>query len=180
MSNQYKLPHLPQIFQALLSGQHISAADTTWFYSIQENLENYRASFEAYGYTLVAHPRDFYYFRMSGKTNTQGPKQMALFTFLLIDQLDRIETDLENVMLTRRFIISELPHLKTERYKELMSEVGVSDENTLKKVIDGLVQYGFATMHDKECFEFETPVFRLLDICVSALKETEDIEEGEM
>lgn len=179
MSNQYKLPHLPDIFQALVSGKHISAADTSWFYSIQEELANYKASFEAYGYTLIAHPRDFYYFKMSGKTYTLGTKQMALFVFLLVDQLDRIEADLENVILSRRFAIPELPHLKTERYKELMAEVSITDENSLKKVIDGLALYGFATKYGDEQFEFETPVFRFLDICASTLKESESIKAGD-
>lgn len=179
MSNQYKLPHLPDIFQTLVSGKHISAADASWFYSIQEDLANYKASFEAYGYTLIAHPRDFYYFKMPGKANTLGAKQMALFVFLLVDHLDRVETDIEEAILSRRFSILELPHLKTERYKELMAEVSISDENSLKKVIDGLALYGFVSIYGDEQFEFETPVFRFLDICASTLKMSESQEEGD-
>ena len=174
--NNYSLPHLPQLFQELSAGRHISIKDGALFYSLIDEYSKFTALFEALGFKLVRHARDFFYFEQEGKVNTVLTKQMSLFVFLLIDHLDRTEGDLEGVLLVQKFAIENLPHLKTERFTELMAEVNITDEAGLIKALEGLQQYGFATLHNKESFEFNPPVYRFFDICVEAISETSNVE----
>lgn len=167
--NNYSLPHLPQLFQDLSSGRHISIKDGALFYSLSDEYSQFSALFKALGFELVRHPRDFFYFEQEGKANTVLTKQMSLFVFLLIDHLDRTESDLEEVLLVQRFSIDNLPHLKTERATELMKEVNINDESGIIKALEGLQQYGFVTLRNNESFEFHPPVYRFFDICVDTI-----------
>lgn len=180
MSNKYELPYLTEIFQLLQTGKHICCQDGGKFFALQEKPDEYTACFKALGYELIEHPKDFYYFRMQGKANNDSTKQMALFVFLLIEHLDKRELDLENAMMSNRFQINTLPHLKTERYRELMREVKVTNEEGLISVIATLQRYGFATLYGKESFQFKAPAYRFFDLCASELAsqtETENVSD---
>lgn len=170
--NNYSLPHLPRLFKELSSGRHICLKDGALFYALIDEYPKYVAFFEALGFVLIRHARDFFYFEQDGKANTVLTKQMSLFVFLLIDHLDRTEAELETVLLSQRFTLANLPHLKTTRSTELMAEVNIRDEVGLLKVLEGLNHYGFATLYNKDSFEFNSPIYRFFDICVDALSET--------
>lgn len=177
MNNKYELPYLAELFQLLQTGMHICVQDGGKFFALQEKPTEYTSCFKALGYELLEHPKDFYYFQMQGKANNDSTKQMALFVFLLIEHLDKREIDLENAMMSTRFQVSTLPHLKTERYRELMREVKVIDEEGLVSVIAILQRYGFATLNGREAFQFKAPVYRFFDLCVSELASQGETEE---
>ena len=169
MSDKYELPHLSEIFQTLQSGKHICYQDGALFFTLQEKPDDYMAIFKALGFELVTHPKDFYYFRMKGKANTDSTKQIALFIFLLIEHLDRRENDLESALMDNRFYLNTLPHLKTERYRELMREVKITDEEGLVSVIANMQKYGIAVTYGRLSFEFRSPVYRFFDLCAEEI-----------
>ena len=174
MSDKYELPHLSEIFQVLQAGKHISFQDGTIFFALQDKLDDFIAIFSALGFELVSHPKDFYYFRMKGKTNTDSTKQIALFIFLLIEHLDRRENDLESALMDNRFHLNTLPHLKTERYRELMREVKITDEEGLVSVIANMQRYGIAITYGRSSFEFRSPVYRFFDLCAEEITARHD------
>lgn len=179
MSDKYELPHLSEIFQVLQAGRHISFQDGVLFFSLQEKLDDYTDIFSSLGFELVSHPKDFYYFRMKGKANTDSTKQIALFIFLLIEHLDRRENDLESALMDDRFHLNTLPHLKTERYRELMREVKISDEEGLVSVIANMQRYGIATTYGRSSFEFRAPVYRFFDLCAEEItSQYEEVSVG--
>ena len=179
--NNYDLPHLAEIFQLLSAGRHICLSDAKYFYAIQNDLENYTAFFKALQYDLVAHPKEFYYFKAqdNNKNNNKSTQQMALFMFILIEHLDTKEADLVNAIMVQHFSIEKMPHLKTERYAELMKEVGVTDQEKIRPILESLQKFGFVTLHDNDTFEFKTPIYRFFDLCVAELKKVE-LERGEI
>ena len=180
MPNKYKLPHLAEMFQMLQSGRHICFQDGEVYFALQDKLENYTAFFAALGFELISHPKDFYYFRMKGKVNTDSTKQIALFIFLLMEHLDRRENDLESALMDDRFYVNTLPHLKTERYRELMREVKITDEDGLVSVIINMQRYGIAIIHGRSSFEFRSPVYRFFDLCAEEITvQPEDVEVGD-
>ncbi len=180
MGNKYELPYLAELFQLLITGKHICSQDNAKYYALQEKPEDYKVLFKALGYELVIDPRDFFYFKMPGKANTEGTKQMALFIFLLIEHLDKRENDLESALMNTRFMFATLPHLKSERYRELMSEVKIVDEDGLISTVSSMQKYGFATLYGKESFQFKSPVHRFFNLCAEEILAQEQTSvEGE-
>ena len=180
-ANDYDLPHLAEIFQMLSSGRHICLSDGKYFYAIQNDLNNFTAFFKALKYDLITHPKEFYYFKAhtGNKNNNKSTQQMALFVFILIEHLDKKEADLVNQLMSQRFSIENLPHLKTERYTELMKEVGVTEQERIRSILETLQKYGFVILHDNDTFDFKTPIHRFFDLCVAELKKAE-LDKGEI
>ncbi|CAG37288.1 condensin complex protein MksE [Desulfotalea psychrophila] len=176
MKNKYDLPYLQEIYQELLKGRHISFSEGKLFFALQNDLQSYADLFECLGFELVAHPKEFYYLKKHGKSLNNQIKQMLLFVFVLIDDLDRKEADLEAALFDNSILIETLPHFKTEKYKDYMKEVGVEDEQKLFSIIETLQKYGFLTTLGKVSFQFKTPVYRLLDLCTTVLKDSEEQE----
>lgn len=165
MASKYELPFLDQIFETLQSGKHISFQDGDLYFAVQDKPDDYTQLFAALGFELISHQKEFYYFRLRGKANNDSTKQLALFIFLLIEHLDSRVDDLESALLEERFYIETLPHLKTERYRELMREVKVNDASGIQSVIKNMEKYGIVTTHNSSSFSFRSPVYRFLDIC---------------
>lgn len=71
-----------------------------------------------------------------------------------------------------RFMFGALPHLTSERYRDLMKEVRITDEEGLYGIVKTMVKYGFATMvSNRHAFEFKPPVYRFFDLCAEAVKD---------
>ncbi|WP_136799690.1 condensin complex protein MksE [Desulfosediminicola ganghwensis] len=180
MDNKYDLPNLAQIFSDLQQGKHLCYMDGSKFFSLVDRKKDFTACFSALGYELIYHPREFFYFKANkNKTNNENIKQMALFTFLLIENLDKRERDLEDALMTTRFSLDLLPHLTTERYRDLMKEVRITDSGGLRSVVKTMARYGFATIIGSgQNFEFTPPIYRFFDLCVEAI--AEDNQFGKM
>jgi hypothetical protein len=171
---------LPQIFELLSMGRHISLSDHELFYAIRDNFHNLKNYFKAIGYHLEVHTKEFYYFKLPGKSNTKTTEQMILFICLMIDFLDKREIDLESALILRDFKVVDLPHFNTDRYKELLAEVGVTDGEKLLAVLGNLEKYGFASLTGKVSFRFRSPVYRFFDLCLAEInREEQELEEGE-
>lgn len=182
MKNPYDLPNLAVIFQELQAGKHLCHTDKEKYFSIHNESKKYTNLFEALGFELVMHPKNFCYFRMEGKENSKRIKQISLFIFILMENLDKNSNDLERDLLNVRFLFEDLPHLKSDRYLELMGDVKVTTEEDLYSVVASMQRYGFSKIFDKTGFELKLPVYRFIDICAKIMAEspseqTEDLQE---
>ncbi len=167
MGNKYELPYLSELFHLLQTGKHLCHDDGEKYWALENDKDNYKNCFAALGYELVEHVKGFFYFKQEGKANTENTKKMALFIFVLIEHLDKRENDLEAALMETRFSFENLPHLKSERYRELMDEVNIKDESGLVAVGNTMQTYGFATLFGKSSFEFKPPIYRFFDLCAS-------------
>jgi hypothetical protein len=168
MGNKYELPYLSELFHLLQTGKHLCHDDGDKYWALEGDKDKYTDCFAALGYELIEHTKGFFYFQQEGKANTENTKKMALFIFLLIEYLDKRENDLEEALMATRFSFDNLPHLKSERYRELMDEVNITDQAGLAAVGNTMQAYGFATIFGKQGFEFKTPVYRFFDLCAAS------------
>ena len=173
-----KIPGLPVIFDRLRRGYHITQEDGELFWTIKANEELLSGLFSALGFDFQADARGFYYFRGRGPLSDRSGR-MALFMFILVEWLaDRGEM-VQEVVLAGRFSISELPHLKMERYQSYLREAGISGDDGLLDIIRSMERYGFLKRKGRDEFVFRPPVVRFLDLCREALSITKADEEDQ-
>ena len=91
---------------------------------------------------------------------------MALFMFILVEDMADRGEDIENGIMAGDFRYSELPHLGSERYRELMSEAGITAETDLENLVRAMERFGFTERVREDGFRFRSPVYRFLDICI--------------
>ncbi len=166
------LPALDEIFHALRRGRHISAADGSLHTHLTAHHEAYRALLEDLGFTLKRHPCDFFYLEDSSNfTDIAG--RMALFVFILIEDLADRGLPVEETLMTAAFETGALPHLTGDRYRNLMREAEVTTPEQLAQIVLSLDRYGFIRRQPDDHFSFLPPAYRFLDLCLeyAALKD---------
>lgn len=175
------LPQLKDIFDKLRQGAYITHEQGTLHASLAENYEDYKAYFEPLGLNLMRHPRDFFYFHTETAEGTPPAASlapMAVFCFILIEAAANEGRPVEEYLLTERFTVAGLPHLKSDRYKAHMRAVEVDDEGDLRKLIKSMVTKGWAEYFNDDSFRFLRPFHRLFDKCqeISTAAEQESRE----
>jgi hypothetical protein len=100
---------------------------------------------------------------------------MAVFCFILIEAASNEGRPIEEYLLTERFTLAGLPHLKSDRYKAHMRAVEVDDEAGLRKLLKSMATKGWAEYNNDDTFRFLRPLHRLFDMCqaISAAAEQE-------
>ncbi len=164
----FALPYLKEIFEKLRRGRHICAEDGNLFYALRDNIGAFTELFHHLGFRLESHSRGFYYFQGEGSL-TDTSNRMAVFVFIIMEYLAGEGEAVEEGMMTKTFVIDDLPHLKSDRYRTYMNEVGIVDEDELITVINNIEYYGFIT-RKANAFHFRVPAYRFLDICMQLLK----------
>lgn len=159
----FALLHLEDIFQLLCRGRHICAEDGNIYFALHDNAAAFEDLFTHLGFKMEVHSRDFYYFR-GGKSLSNRSERMALFIFILMEHLDGQGEAVEEGILTKKFSISELPHLGSKRYRSYMKEIGIADDEGLSGIVANLEKFGFA-QRKGDTFRFRSPVYRFFDIC---------------
>ncbi|MBK6774835.1 MAG: hypothetical protein IPG74_02925 [Flavobacteriales bacterium] len=175
------LPQLKDIFDKLRQGAYITHEQGTLHASLAESYEDYKAYFEPLGLNLMRHPRDFFYFHTETAEGTPPAASlapMAVFCFILIEAAANEGRPVEEYLLTERFTVAGLPHLKSDRYKAHMRAVEVDDEGDLRKLIKSMVTKGWAEYFNDDSFRFLRPFHRLFDKCqeISTAAEQESRE----
>ncbi len=160
-----QLPHLAAIFEALRRGRHLCARDGDRFHVLKQQEPLFEALFDRLGFTLVHHPRDFYYF-FDASNFTDLSARMAVFMFILVESLSDQGVAVEEAVTTRRFDYHDLPHLQNERYQAYMREAGITTTEDLAVIVRTMERFGFTRRLDEQTFEFATPVYRFLDLCM--------------
>ena len=158
------LPELSDIFHALRRGRHISAADGNLYAHLCNHFTAYQTLLQDLGFRLKRHPREFFYLEDTANfTDIAG--KMALFVLVLVESLADRGLPIEETMMGGSFAIAELPHLHSDRYRELMREAEVTSTEQLGAIINHLDRYGFVRRKPDDQFEFLSPAYRFLDIC---------------
>ncbi|KAF0189322.1 MAG: hypothetical protein FD168_577 [Desulfobulbaceae bacterium] len=168
----FDLPQLEEIFDALRRGRHLCAADGKPYWALRDNLTDYQDLFQYLGFHLQEHPRDFFYFRGKDNLSPQASR-MAVFVFILIESLSDQGEPVVDTLMTRVFAISELPHLKSARYRAYLKEAGASGEEDMLKIVSSLERFGFVQRSTDESFTFRTPAYRFFDVCIEILNRDE-------
>ncbi len=167
------VPHLAKVFDALRSGRHIGMSESTLYTALKSNFETFHALFAQLGFTLIHHPRDFFYF--TDRTNfTEQSRRMALFVFILIEYLADCGDAIEDTLMSRSFHYAELPHLSSERYRRMMSEAGVGDVAAVEQLVRTMERFGFVETRGGGTFLFKSPAYRFLDVCLELASEQKD------
>jgi len=172
-ANPYALAGAKDIFDALRRGYHLSIEDGPLYHNLKANIEQYEQLFAALGLELCEHSEGFYYLLGTG-TLSKTAQQMGLFMLILIDSLADQPVEIEKQLLEEAFEPERLPHLRRDRYGQYMRAVGVDTHEDLLRVIKALERLGFATRAADESFQFKTPVYRFLDLCLEHSGATTD------
>jgi hypothetical protein len=176
------LPQLQDIFDKLRQGAYITHEQGNLHAAIAENYDGYRDYFSPLGLNLVRHPRDFFYFHTETAEGTPPAASlapMAVFCFILIEAASNEGRPVEEYLLTERFSISSLPHLKSDRYKAHMRAVEVDDEAGLRKLVKSMATKGWAEYNTEDDFRFLRPFHRLFDKC-QEISEAAEREQREV
>jgi hypothetical protein len=176
------LPQLKDIFDKLRQGAYITHEQGPMHAAIAENYEGYRDYFEPLGLNLIRHPRDFFFFHTESAEGTPPAGSlapMAVFCFILIEAASNEGRPVEEYLLTERFSISGLPHLKSDRYKAHMRAIEVEDEAGLRKLIKSMATKGWAEYNSDDDFRFLRPFHRLFDKC-QEISEAAEREQREV
>jgi hypothetical protein len=159
-----ELPDLQEIFESLRQGRHICQLDGRIYHQLSENYNTYYALFDKLGFALKKHRREFYYFHSTNSMSVQSEK-MAVFMFILIEYIADQGHNIEDTLMNQQFAFNQLPHLKNARYKNIMSQLNVLEEEDLINIISHMDRTGFAERLNDAYFAFRSPVYRFLDIC---------------
>lgn len=191
METQDRLPpqivlpaRLADVFRALKSGKHICRDDFADFRDVEKNEDLYRTLFAGLGYELIHHGQGFYYFKGGNQLSTLRLQAMALFVFILFQDLeDKKFQDAERMwerkLLTRSFNIAELPHFQTSQRRSLLFSLGVTPETLYEKVLKPMVRYGMLEMTGTDHFQFRSPIYRFIDLCLAMAEDPQKVEPSQ-
>ncbi len=170
------LPRLDEVFEALRRGRHLSMDDGDLYFALRSHEPAFEALFARLGFTMVRHPRDFYYFLGDGEPGDQTTR-LAVFMLILVEALADTGAAVEERIMAQPFALAELPHFQSERYQGLMREAGVASPDDLAKLLQAMERFGFTRSLGGDAFAFRTPAYRFLDLCLD-LAEEAGKEEG--
>lgn len=173
------LPELAGIFHALRRGRHISSADGGIFTHLCNHFDAYCALLDELGFTLRRHPRDFFYLEDSSHF-TEIAGKMALFVFIMVENIADRGLPVEETLMTGSFAVDDLPHFSSDRYRSLMREADIATPEQLSNVISHLERHGFIRNKPDERFEFLTPAYRFLDLCMHYSSMALDNDAGDV
>jgi hypothetical protein len=161
------LPYLAEIFGQLTRGTHLSPEDEPAFSALSGEFPAYAEYFEALGFHLVRHEREFFYFAPADPERVvETLPRMAVFAYILVDHAANQGQAVEEFILGRNFLVSALPHFSLERYGALLRQVDVLDETDLKRVLDHLERLGWLKWLGPDEFRFLRPFHRVFDKCL--------------
>ncbi|HNA31816.1 MAG TPA: hypothetical protein PL106_01730, partial [Flavobacteriales bacterium] len=104
------------------------------------------------------------------------------FCVIMIEAAANEGRPIEEYLLTERFTLAGMPHLKSDRYKAHMRAVEVDDENGLRKLIRSMATKGWVEYNNDDTFRFLRPFHRLFDKCQeisqAAEQENRDVLPG--
>jgi len=160
-----------EVFQALVSGMHISLHSGELYRFLQEHPDDYKSEFKTLGYTLI-HEQDYYYLQAENdnKTNDFSRKVLVFISIMLESIANEGGDVLEAFFSSSGFDRDRLPHFSTERYRNYMQHLDISEEKQLTMLLKNMHRSGFIEYRDAENFiRFLSPCHRFLSISLEIL-----------
>lgn len=170
-ASAFAIPGKKEVFQALVSGMHISLHSGELYRFLQENPDDYKSEFKTLGYTLT-HEQDYYYLHSENENKTNDFSRKALVFFSIM--LESIANDggdvLEAFFRHNGFERDQLPHFNTERYRNYMQHLDIDKERQLTTLLKNMHRSGFIEYRDTENFiRFLSPCHRFLKVSLEIL-----------
>ena len=163
--SRFALPHLDKVFRLLGRGRHICLEDGEPYWALHDNKDDFVELFAQLGFHLMHHAHGFFYF--DGDDLSEAGERMAVFMFVFVEYLGDQGLSVEEGLMQREWPMAQLPHLTSDRYREVMAAVDVTDEKSLRGVVQSLDRFGFAEQMGADAFRFKRPAHRFLDLCLS-------------
>jgi hypothetical protein len=163
---------LAEVFRSLRSGRHMCRDDGVLYRDLESHEENYRVIFAGLGYELIHHGQGFYYLKGGSTLTSQRLQAVALFMLILFQDLEdkkfqETKRGWERKLLDRVFRLDDLPHFAAAQRRNMMYTVGVTAETVQYKVIRPLSMLGMLQVLPEGQFQFRSPVYRFIDLCLS-------------
>lgn len=153
---------MKDIFAKLSSGYHISIEDGDIYRSLLENVDYYRNLFDNLGYRLSDGMDGLFYFLPFDEKINELSKKFTAFMAIMYDWLADKGKEPVTSLTEEHFHLNQLPHLNVEQYKKVMSQLDVTDEKELLKIVNNLQKHGFLTLVDGSLIKFRKAVSRFV------------------
>ena len=167
----FSIPGKKEVFQALVSGMHISLHTGELYHFLQENSEKYVAEFKTLGYKLI-HEQDYYYLQSDNENKANDfSRKILVFISIMLESIANEGGDVvEAFFRSNGFERDLLPHFTTERYRNYMQHLEINEERQLTALLKNMHRSGFIEYHDSENFiRFLSPCNRFLNISLEIL-----------
>lgn len=169
----FDIPGKKEVFQALISGMHISLHSGELYHYLNNNLDDYRTELETLGYQLV-HEMDYFFIQdQQDERANDYSRRCLVFVTIMIEAISNTGGDiLETLLSESGFEVDQLPHLSTERYRNYMQNLDIGETRQLKSLLNNMHRSGFIEYREIDNFlRFLTPVNRYLQLSLDILEQ---------
>jgi hypothetical protein len=169
----FDIPGKAEVFQALVSGSHISFQSGELFHYLSNNAEAYETELATLGYELI-HELDYYYLQpFDDERSNDYSKRCLVFVTIMIESISNTAQDIVKTLFNETgFEVDQLPHFSSERYRNYMQNVEVGEERQLKALLNNMHRSGFIEFREADNFmRFLTPSHRFLQLSLEILEQ---------
>ena len=172
-SSVFDIPGKVEVFQALVSGMHISLQSGELFHYLNNHTDDYKTELATLGYELI-HELDYYYLQpFDDERSNEYSKRCLVFITIIIESIANNSQDLvERFFSEQGFECDQLPHFATERYRNYMQNMEVGEDRQLRALLNNMHRSGFIEYREEENFmRFLTPSHRFLTLSLEILEQ---------
>lgn len=173
VSSVFDIPGKAQVFQALVSGTHISLQSGELFHYLSNHSEAYKTELGTLGYELI-HELDYYYLQpFDDDRSNDYSKRCLVFITIMIESIASAANDVVETLFSEQgFECDQLPHFTTERYRNYMQNMEVGEDRQLKALLNNMHRSGFIEYREADNFmRFLTPSNRFLQLSLEILEQ---------
>ena len=169
----FDIPGKKDVFQALVGGMHLSLHTGELYHFLHNNLEDYQTELATLGYTLV-HELDYYYLKDDNDERANDYSRRCLvFVTIMVEFISSGGKDIiETLFDEQGFECDQLPHFKSERYRNYMQNMEVGETRQLHSLLNNMHRSGFVEYREADNFlRFLTPTHRFLQLSLDILEQ---------
>lgn len=179
IESQSEINHSKDIIFDLLKGRHIFQGSE--FSELKQNHEFYEKIFQLMDLELICHEREFYYLLNYSASTGKNSNSIALIFFVLMRTLSIVENDPRPNLF--RSIGFEESMLRLDNLapndRGILEESGITSWKELDRKLSLMDRLGFINRFpDEERFVFNTPAYRLIELCESYIYDESIVTEG--
>jgi len=171
--NPFHIPGKKMVFEALVSGKHLSLHSGEVYRYLQQHESEYQNELSTLGYTLV-HEQDYYYLQVQdeNKASDYSRKALVFIAIMLEFIAQKGQNIIETLYCSQGFERDQLPHFSSKRYKSYMQHIGIDDEKALNTLLKYMDRSGFVEYRDNENFlRFLSPCQRFINLALQVLEQ---------